>query len=58
MRIIGLGIDIVSNLRIQKIEQKFGEKFLKKAFHPTEIAEYQAIKWKEPSKAREFLGSR
>ncbi len=42
----GIGIDIVSNERIRKIYEKFGEKFLRKVFTEKEI-EY-CFQYKDP----------
>ena len=39
--IVGLGNDIVSNVRIKTVIQKFGDRFLKKYFSVKELAKYE-----------------
>lgn len=42
--IIGLGIDLVYIPRIERLFLKYGENFLKRAFHPKEIQTFYSIK--------------
>jgi holo-[acyl-carrier protein] synthase len=39
--IVGIGTDVVHIPRIQSIVTKYGVRFLKRAFHPSEIQTYE-----------------
>ncbi len=41
--IFGIGTDVVQIERIEKIYTKFGERFVSKNYHPTEIAEFRKL---------------
>ena len=44
MRLLGIGIDLVQNSRIEHIIAKnYAERFIKKFLHPQELASYFAI---------------
>ncbi len=42
--VLGIGIDIVETQRIEQSLEKFGERFLKRVFHPGEIAYARSMK--------------
>jgi holo-[acyl-carrier protein] synthase len=52
MSIVGIGIDIIRISRIEKTIQQFGDRFLKRIFHPSEIEFSQKRR-----KSAEFLAS-
>ncbi|PRP74804.1 hypothetical protein PROFUN_06665 [Planoprotostelium fungivorum] len=54
-RIVGMGVDIVQNARIESILKNRGERFLRRAFHPEEIRVFRS---KTGDKATQFLASR
>jgi phosphopantetheine--protein transferase-like protein len=39
-RIYGIGVDVAFISRFQKTFEQFGERFLKRAYHPKEIEEF------------------
>lgn len=43
--VLGIGIDIVETERIEQSLEKFDERFLKRIFHPDEIAYAQSMKF-------------
>lgn len=43
--VLGIGIDIVETERIDQSLEKFGERFLKRVFHPDEIAYAKSMKF-------------
>jgi len=55
MSIVGIGIDIVQTSRIGNVVGKYGEKFLRRAFHPKEIEQYRN---RSGQRAVEYLASR
>lgn len=55
LRVFGLGVDIAHIPRFARTLERHGERFLKKAYHPTEIEEFYA---REPSQRAVFLASR
>lgn len=42
MKTLGIGVDIVNNLRIQGILQRNKDRFLKKVLHPSEINSFNS----------------
>ncbi|TMW57458.1 hypothetical protein Poli38472_003383 [Pythium oligandrum] len=55
MRIYGVGTDVARVSRFQQSYERFGDRFLRKAFHPKEIEEFYA----RPAVSRaHFLASR
>ena len=55
-QIYGIGTDIVSVSRIKRLVDKYGEQFLKKAYHPKEIDSF--ARREEEGSSLEFLASR
>ncbi len=43
--VLGIGIDIVETERIEQSLEKFGDRFLKRVFHPEEIAYAKSMKF-------------
>ena len=56
-RIFGHGIDIAKISRFAQTYEKYGDRYLKKALHPNEIAQFQNLADINDTKAR-FLASR
>eukprot|EP01104_Vermistella_antarctica_P017835 TRINITY_DN6411_c0_g1_i1.p1 TRINITY_DN6411_c0_g1~~TRINITY_DN6411_c0_g1_i1.p1 ORF type:complete len:142 (+),score=13.48 TRINITY_DN6411_c0_g1_i1:251-676(+) len=56
--IIGLGNDIVLSSRIGHVVDRFGSRFLERAYHPHERSRYHKLHTSCPKRALEFLGSR
>lgn len=54
-RVFGLGVDIAHIPRFARTFERHGERFLKKAYHPTEIEAFYA---REPSQRAFYLASR
>jgi holo-[acyl-carrier protein] synthase len=56
--IVGIGTDVVQIDRIEKLYNKFGEKFLYKNYHELEIIEFQKLgkEKKHPFLAKRFAG--
>lgn len=54
-RVFGLGVDIAHIPRFARTFERHGERFLNKAFHPTEIEAFYA---REPSQRAVYLASR
>jgi holo-[acyl-carrier protein] synthase len=55
MRIHGVGTDIVRTARVLRLHERFGSRFLEKAFHPNEAADYLAL---ADARKATFLASR
>jgi len=53
--IVGIGTDIVNIERIENIYKKHGDSFLKKNFHPLEIAQFTSL---SPRRQIGFLAKR
>jgi holo-[acyl-carrier protein] synthase len=45
MSILGIGVDLVENARIQNSLERFGERFLQRVFTPGEIEYSQSMKY-------------
>jgi len=45
MSVLGIGVDLVENARIQHSLDRFGERFLQRVFTPGEIAYSQSMKF-------------
>jgi len=45
MSVLGIGVDLVENARIQHSVERFGERFLKRVFTPGEIEYSQSMKY-------------
>lgn len=43
--VLGIGVDIVETERIEQLLERFGERFLKRVFHPEEIAYSRSMKF-------------
>ena len=56
--IYGIGCDVVKMNRIAKVYQRHGQRFLRRAYHPTEIKTFDEISTSHTSKQVEFLASR
>jgi hypothetical protein len=56
LRIVGVGIDLVNIPRINSVLVRFGNRFLTRAFHPEEIAQYSSFTTRE--RGLEYLSSR
>ena len=54
--ILGLGIDIIEVARVAASREKFGERFLNRILHPTEIAYCLSHKNPAPFLAARFAG--
>ena len=54
MSIVGIGVDLVNIPRIANTYKRFGDRFLKRAYHPKEI---ELLKTKGAN-ANQFLASR
>jgi len=44
MRIIGIGVDVVNPARVLRLYNKFGTRFLDRAFHPSEVSHALELK--------------
>ena len=51
----GIGTDITSIERFEKIFSKFGEQFLLKCYHPLEVAEFEKRLMPQPILQKIFL---
>jgi holo-[acyl-carrier protein] synthase len=56
MRILGIGTDLVSLARIEKLYAQFGERFLTKILSPQEYATVQPMPYKIAFLAKRFAG--
>jgi len=57
MKILGIGIDLVKNTRMQNIVmEKYAKRFLSKFLHPQELTFYMNIE--HPEKKVQFIASR
>jgi holo-[acyl-carrier protein] synthase len=45
MSVLGIGVDLVENARIERSLERFGERFLKRVFTPGEIEYSQSMKY-------------
>ena len=45
MSVLGIGVDLVENARIERSLERFGERFLKRVFTPGEIQYSQSMKY-------------
>lgn len=54
MSVIGIGVDLVENARIQNSLERFGERFLQRIFTASEIAYCQSMKFPERHFAARF----
>ena len=45
MSVLGIGVDLVENVRIEHSLERFGERFLKRVFTPGEIEYSQSMKY-------------
>lgn len=54
-RVFGVGVDVAYVPRFRQTLARFGERFLRRAFHPTEAAELRA---RRPEDRAAFLASR
>ena len=58
MGIIGIGTDLVHISRISKVYNRFGERFLRKAYSTYEIALFNEKNYLNKVKGEEYLASR
>ena len=56
--IVGIGVDLVHIPRIKIIHNKYGDKFLYKALHPTEIQKFHQRFASNPNSGHLYLASR
>lgn len=54
MKILGIGFDIVETARIRQALEKFGDRFLKRIYLPSEIAYCQSMKFPDLHLAARF----
>jgi holo-[acyl-carrier protein] synthase len=54
MSVLGIGVDLVENARIQHSLDRFGERFLQRIFTPGEIEYSQSMKYPERHLAARF----
>jgi phosphopantetheine--protein transferase-like protein len=54
-RVFGVGVDVAHVPRFRRTLARFGERFLRRAFHPEEVAELRA---RRPEDRAVFLASR
>ncbi len=59
MGILGIGVDIVQTIRLQKTYEKYGERFLNRYLHLEEIQQFQSLMSRNNEAApMQFLASR
>ena len=58
MGIVGLGTDLVQMGRIGRVFARFGERFLRRAYHPAEIEQFRTRHARHQARGVEYLPSR
>jgi holo-[acyl-carrier protein] synthase len=56
--VAGVGVDIAHTPRVLRLYQRYGDRFLRKVYHPTERAEFQRRVARCEGRGAEFLASR
>eukprot|EP01051_Picozoa_sp_SAG22_P021962 SAG22_NODE_5068_length_1092_cov_1.901309_2_plen_187_part_01 len=56
--VAGIGIDIVHSCRVGALHDRYGERFLRRAYHPAEAEEFRQRAATNSARGAEFLASR